>query len=385
MSARAGQTTADAAGESQPASERPVMPWTGNAGPRRSAHEHATLNIIARETARLLGTPCVAELPVSAWPQQPFLVPMATLDSATAHSLGVRTEDDLLGGVVPHDFVATKTITHPLASADATAPPGWSTTFAQQVRGATLAGHAAFSRADALHAGQRLLAYGPVRLKPAGEAGGRGQAVVGSMAALQAWMDTLDDTTLHTWGLVLEHNLRNADTLSVGQVRLGGMQVSYWGRQRQTTNGQDQPAYGGSDLTVVRGDFAALLHSLAPGPLRSAVDQAMVYHAAALACYPGFFASRINYDVVQGVNAAGEWSSGVLEQSWRVGGATPAELAALHALQAHPRLATVHARCVEQFGPPGALPEGATVYYQGDDPEVGPLTKYAGVVPDGHP
>lgn len=361
------------------------MPWTGNASHRRSAHEHATLDVMARETARLLATAVVAELPVAEWPQQPYLVPMDTLDTATAHSLGVRTEDDLLGGVVPHGFVATKTITHPLASAGATAPTGWSEAFAQQVKGATLAGHAAFSRADALQAGQQLLAYGPVRLKPAGEAGGRGQAVVDSMAALQAWLDTLDETELKAWGLVLEHNLRNADTLSVGQVRLGDMLVSYWGQQRQTTNGQGQPAYGGSDLTVVRGDFAALLHSLAPGPLRSAVDQAMIYHAAALACYPGFFASRINYDVVQGVNAAGEWSSGVLEQSWRVGGATPAELAALHALQAHPGLATVHARCVEQFGPPGALPEDATVYYQGDDPEVGPLTKYAWVVPDGNP
>lgn len=369
----------------EPATARPVMPWSAAGPGPRAGHQQASLERIAREAARLLGQPFCAQQPQTAWSQPPYLVPQATLDEATALRLGVRTEADLLGGVVPHAFVATKTITHPLVDGASHAPAGWNARFAQQVAGATLAGRAAYSRADALEAARGLLPLGPVRLKPAGEDGGRGQLVVADLAATQAWLDGLDPAQLHTWGLVLEHNLRNADTLSVGQVRLGGMQVSYWGRQRQTTNAQGQPAYGGSDLTVVRGDFAALLHSLAPGPLRSAVDQAMVYHAAALACYPGFFASRINYDVVQGVNAAGEWSSGVLEQSWRVGGATPAELAALHALQAHPGLATVHARCVEQFGPPGALPEGATVYYQGDAPEVGPLTKYAWVAPDGHP
>ena len=39
---------------------------------------------------------------------------------------------------------------------------------------------------------------------------------------------------------------------------------------------------------------------------------------------------------MQGVNASGQWCSGVLEQSWRAGGATGAEIAALEAFQADP-------------------------------------------------
>ena len=44
-----------------------------------------------------------------------------------------------------------------------------------------------------------------------------------------------------------------------------------------------------------------------------------------------FFASRRNYDVVAGLDARGQRRCGVLEQSWRVGGASPAELVALAA------------------------------------------------------
>jgi len=47
--------------------------------------------------------------------------------------------------------------------------------------------------------------------------------------------------------------------------------------------------------------------------------------------FHGFTASRRNYDVGQGVGADGRPRSGVLESSWRMGGASSAELAALTA------------------------------------------------------
>ena len=42
-----------------------------------------------------------------------------------ARALGVNSEHDLFGGVVPHAFVATKVITHPLVRPRAPAPAGW--------------------------------------------------------------------------------------------------------------------------------------------------------------------------------------------------------------------------------------------------------------------
>jgi len=206
---------------------------------------------------------------------------------------------------------------------------------------------------------------------------------VHAIGELTMSLAALSDNAFSEHGVVLEHNLSNVDTLSVGQVRVAGILASYHGRQRLTRDNRGAVAYGGSDLTVVRGDFHALLATLPPGPVRKAVDQALLYDASVRQCFPGFYASRVNYDVAQGIHAGGEWSSGVLEQSWRIGGATGAEIAALEAFHADPGLHTVRASCIEEFGPLAPPPASAIVYFQGEDPEVGPLTKYTVVQADG--
>jgi len=89
------------------------------------------------------------------------------------------------------------------------------------------------------------------------------------------------------------------------------------------------------------------------------------------------FASRCNYDIAQGVDQEGRWYSGVLEQSWRMGGASGAEVAALEAFRNDPSLSVVRASTTEVYGESPTLPSGATVYFQGVDGKVGQLTKYA--------
>jgi hypothetical protein len=73
----------------------------------------------------------------------------------------------------------------------------------------------------------------------------------------------------------------------------------------------------------------------------------------------------------------------VLEQSWRIGGATGAELAALETFHADQALYAVRAICVERYGESAPVPPSATLYFHGEDPEVGLLTKYALVHRDG--
>ncbi|CAN7592173.1 DUF3182 family protein [Acidovorax sp. LjRoot194] len=360
-----------------------VMPFTLGLQGHASEHERQTREHVARRVAHLKGCAYSDELAPSLWTQRTYLVPSETLVEAAALSLHMRGEDDLFGGVVPHAFVATKAITHPLIAPDAAAPLGWSHTLPEAIEKAVLAGYTAFTRHDAAEAGERLLALGPVRIKPVAETGGRGQSVVHAIGELTMSLAALSDNAFAEHGVVLEHNLSNVDTLSVGQVRVAGILASYHGRQRLTRDNRGAVAYGGSDLTVVRGDFHALLATLPPGPVRKAVDQALLYDASVRQCFPGFYASRVNYDVAQGIHAGGEWSSGVLEQSWRIGGATGAEIAALEAFHADPGLHTVRASCIEEFGPLAPPPASAVVYFQGEDPEVGPLTKYTVVHTDG--
>jgi hypothetical protein len=66
----------------------------------------------------------------------------------------------------------------------------------------------------------------------------------------------------------------------------------------------------------------------------------------------------------------------VLEQSWRIGGASGAEVAALRAFRDDATLRVVRASCVEAYGDT-TPPDDALVYYHGDDSHGGMLTKYA--------
>jgi hypothetical protein len=97
--------------------------------------------------------------------------------------------------------------------------------------------------------------------------------------------------------------------------------------------------------------------------------------------FHGFSASRRNYDVAQAIGADGRPRSGVLEASWRVGGASSAELAAMTALAHDPALQVVRASHVEEYGEGRRAPADAIIEFQGEDPEAGPLLRYTIVKP----
>lgn len=373
-------------GPQQRAAAGTVMAYTQGLRGYASQHEQMTRMEVVRRLARLKGFGVSEEFAESAASGPAYLVPSDTLVGAElAQALGIRGKDDFFGGVVPYPFVSTKAITHPLVAPDAREPEGWNPDFARTVTDAVLPGFTAFSRADACTAAVRLLPGGPLRVKIVRETGGNGQFVARDLAAFEGCLAAMDDTTLERDGVVVERNLVDVATLSVGQVSVAGLLATYYGTQRLTTNHHGDEVYGGSDLTVVRGDFAALLALDLSREVRIAVEQALLYDSAASACYGGFFASRINYDVVQGHDQAGAWCSGVLEQSWRAGGATGAEIAALEAFQADPQRHVARASGYEVFGPSAAPPPGAAIYFRGVDDTVGMLTKYTVLHHDDYP
>lgn len=345
------------------------------AGP--PGHEDITRARIAERIAVLLGYAAGGEYASRDHGPPLYFVPDRTLTRAHALSaLGAAGEHDLFGGIVPHEHVATKTITHPLLGSQADAPAGWSPAFGERVRDAVLEGYSAYSLADARLAARRLLDRGPVRVKRACETGGRGQFVAKDMKAVDAALAQVEPREVEQQGLVLEENLDAVDTLSVGQVRVGEWCASYYGTQQLTTDHAGNAVYGGSTLHVVRGNYDALLARTADPAVRTAVMQARLYEEAALACFDRFCASRRNYDIAQGRDAGGRARSGVLEQSWRIGGASSAEILALEALAADAGLAAVDAACTEVYGD-APVPPGATVSFDGEDPRVGRIVKYA--------
>ena len=364
---------------------RVVMSYSASGAYSSRSHDCMTRMKLASKIAALKGCAFGGEFDRSAdYRLGVYYVPSRTIvggDAAAA--LGIHGVDDLFGGVVPHAFVATKSITHPLVDDDARAPEGWSREFPDAVRHVVLDGYSAFSAGDAMRAGSKLLESGPVRVKPALGIGGLGQTVVESVAALAEAVDNLDAADLEACGVVLERNLAAVATYSVGRVEVGDLVASYVGTQSLAIDNNGAEVYGGSDLIIARGEFGALRALDLPPPMKRAAEQARAYDTAAHACFPGFFASRRNYDVVEGLDPAGRRVSGVLEQSWRAGGASGAEIAALEWFAGAPASRAVHAWCIEAYGEGSAPPPGAEVYFSGVDEKVGHMTKYTMVEPYG--
>jgi len=308
---------------------------------------------------------------------QPYYVPDDTLLSEVAVRLKIRDESDLFGGVVPFDFVATKAITHPRLDQSAVVPHGWSDRFSERVGDVVLRGLSVFSEDDAYRGGIRLLEAGPIRIKPSRASAAAGQVVVRDAEALRSALKAIDGSELQHYGLVLEENLQEITTHSVGSVRAAGLMISYFGIQHLTPNNEGAMVYGGSKLLVVRGNFQTLLEQSIEQNAQLSIKQAVAYDTAAKDVFPDLLVSRCNYDVGQGWNIRGVWRSGVLEQSWRLGGATSAEIAAMEAFQTDPSLNVVCTLCIEKYGQMNDLPQNAVVYFRGTDDKVGPLTKYA--------
>lgn len=347
-------------------------------------HEHQVHLKLAERLAHLLHTQVVAPAREPTARDNFYYLPTETLiDPGRYLAMGIACAEDLFGGVVSRPYMATKAISHPLPG-DARYPLGWTDDFARQASDALLRGYTVFSLEDARRAAQLLLRDGPIRIKPVRATAGRGQTVVTSIQETEQALAGLDPQELALWGLALEENLTQVQTFSVGQARVAGILCSYYGTQQLTCDHDGEEIYGGSDLVLVRGDYDILLQLDLEDHLRLAITQARIYEQAAFQNFPGFIASRRNYDVARGLNSQDKPRSGVLEQSWRIGGASSAEVLALQAFAADPALRRIRASTHEVFDTP-QLPDDATVFYQGDDSEIGRICKYARIRDYDHP
>ncbi|MFD4836656.1 DUF3182 family protein [Achromobacter sp. NPDC058515] len=354
--------------------------------PRRagaSEHEIASQEALALRLAALLGRRYVAGYRPSRHRGEPppYYVPDRTITSvARAAKLGITRAADLYGGVTPHAFVATKSITHGVLDTRAKTPAGWVRALADELREAVLSGYTAFTLEDAQRAGERLLQDGPLRIKPADANAGRGQILVATPQELRKGLAQQHVASVRRLGLVLEEHLAQIATYSVGWARVGKLEVSYVGTQRLTPDNDGVLVYGGSALCFARGGFDQLRALDLSDEERRAVALACRYDTAVSTAYPELFASRRNYDVAIGHSAAGEARAGVLEQSWRAGGASIAELAAMQAFVLSPSLKTVRAATRERYGEDEPVPTPQRYIYRGEDSAVGLITKSGGVL-----
>ncbi|GGJ84914.1 DUF3182 family protein [Pseudomonas matsuisoli] len=338
-------------------------------------HERQTHAALAARLAEALRLPYRGVFDPTVGQEQPYIVPSGTVTGLdAAKELGVTDVRHLFGGVVPEAFISTKAIVHPLVSADAKAPAMWSHVLGAALADSTLRGFTAFSMDDARDAIERVLELGSARLKPVRATAGRGQKQIHDPAEVNHALAAIDLNELERYGLVIEEQLENLTTWSVGRVQVAEWVITYYGTQELTQDGAGEEVYGGSALHLCEGDFDMLLALDMPDAARTAIEQARHFDTQVLRHYPGILASRRNYDIAQGIDSRGDVRSGVLEQSWRIGGASGAEIIALQRF-IRDRESCIKARTVERYGK-CSVPEDACVLFQGHDENLGQITKY---------
>ncbi|UVM51155.1 DUF3182 family protein [Pseudomonas sp. B21-015] len=348
--------------------------------PDAPLHEVETNRALARWLAQIVGLEYGGSYDLQLHSGRDlYLLPTQTLVGvAAARQLGVKGPEDLWGGYVDHDFICTKAISHGLLSRYAFAPEGWAPLFSERVRSVVLDGLSVFSLDDARPAAEHLLYSGPIRMKPIHACAGRGQEVIKSLGQFDAILARPDAKALFTEGVVLEQDLTEVITHSVGQSFIGDNVLSYCGDQYLTEDGEGEQVYGGSNLLVVQGYYEDLLALELPDEVRLAIQKAQVFDSAADEAYPGFYASRRNYDIAQGLDCNGQQRSGVLEQSWRLGGASSAEVAALQSFVNDPGLRAIRVSSVETYTDQ-PLPLNAIEVYRGPAEHSDFLLKYVTV------
>ena len=145
--------------------------WVGKS---LQAHHKVVLDLGAKAIAKIQGYEFRGHYgPANDYSGPLFFVPDDTLLLDEASCLGIRSSNDLYGGVVPYLFAKTKAITHGLVDRHAERPTGWSTAFAERVREIVLPGYTVFSNRDAQMAATRMLARGAIRVKKPLSASGK--------------------------------------------------------------------------------------------------------------------------------------------------------------------------------------------------------------------
>jgi hypothetical protein len=347
--------------------------------PDAPLHEIQTNRALAKWLAQILGFKFGGHYdPELHQGRDLYLLPTQTLVGAAARQLGVKGPEDLWGGYVEHDFICTKAISHGLLNRHAQAPQGWAPLFSERVRSVVLDGLSVFSFEDARPAAEHLLYTGPIRLKPIHACAGRGQEVIKSLDQFDEILARPDAKALFTEGVVLEQDLEKVVTHSVGQSFIAGKTLSYCGDQYLTKDAHGEDVYGGSNLLVVQGGYDDLLALDLSQDVQLAIRQAQVFDSAADEAYPAFYASRRNYDIAQGLASDGKPRSGVLEQSWRMGGASSAEVAALQSFVNDPQMRAIRVSSVETYLEQ-PLPADAIEVYRGPAQNSDFLLKYVTV------
>jgi hypothetical protein len=257
-----------------------------------------------------------------------YQIPSSTITLSEAERRGVRSVDDLYGVAIGvNDIPGSKVSLHRVIGSS---PHGYSRSVANSLteRGLVLPGYSVFNIESAQLAFQALHNDDySVRLKDPRQSDSGGQWVVECETDLLDVLQRLPE--LGTHGVVLESNLSDTSTLSMGSVIIDGVCYSFLARQFDVKH-LGKTRFGGGQVTFYQCELSDLADNVDDEYLKVAIEKASSAHDVFSQYEP--IASRFSYDVLTGVASNGNMLSGVSDQTFRVGGYTPAEVLAIERL-----------------------------------------------------
>lgn len=320
---------------------------------------------IAKDIASYMSIPYCVHAEDANVREDAYIVPAITVDGKMAESLGIRSTADFYGTYVDCRSFVGKSILHPSVSSQT--PTFYSDDFAKSVIGLVLPGFTGFTKHDISQGySQFPKDTGALRLKLPNESDGNGQYVIQNNYHLAELLLSYDERFIQEHGLVLETNVYEGKTISLGFAIIGGNTFSFVARQKndivRETSGE-RNRYKGAHVVMVKGDLSVLQQT----PLFTTQEQGAIQAARSFyAAYQLFgpVASRLSFDVLTGYDRRGNRLRGVTDITGRLGGTCPALMVALDKFRINPTLQAVASEVTLNYTPEQTIAEeeGAKLY-----------------------
>lgn len=223
----------------------------------------------------------------------------------------------------------TKTLLHPVFGNPK--PEAHDVSFAEEVKDTVLPGFSAFTKKSALQTYIKLFRNDEtnVRFKHPKKSDSDGQTVVHSTEETRKIITTHFDSEDENLGLVLETNVIDPQTISIGEIVIGGVTYSRIGFQDEVENNEGNTVFGGGVVHVIEGSLSDLV-SKRDGDNDAITLALRQAHTVLEAVRSRTTTSNyIACDVIQGTDVSGNLISGVTDLTLRTGGMTGAELIAI--------------------------------------------------------
>lgn len=279
-----------------------------------------------------------------------YYVPPVTQARDNANKSYIEHVDDFYGLLVENIGHVHKAILHTTTSQSV--PSFYSHHFACSVSELVVPGLTVFTKEEALFAHKIMQnrAGKEVRLKYPDKSDGRDQFSIVNREHLAGILGSVDEREVVEKGLVLETNVRDVETVSVGYCVLGDQTYSFIALQKNDIAPEDgRDRYVGALVRVVKGNVSSLRSVAKNSKEEKAIEACVKFDAQYSYFEP--VASRISYDYLHGYDDKGNLMSGVTDITGRLGGTCPALVMSVMEYKENPRLKVVQSEVSLNYDP----------------------------------